>query len=183
VRSIVRRFHVNPSRKILPSNESQNFAQPPIGYQRLPQFPRQLLCHPPPADEFSPAQETRDPSSKTGAAEIKYSLLQGGGESPHLRAKPHAKVKTVQNCSHSESLRIYPHADVNAALDQPTSNPPKQHKNDNDDQDDADNADATVSVAVTVAAEAAAEAAKQENDEDDKENKSQRHDSLSLSIN
>jgi hypothetical protein len=89
-------------------------------------------------------------------------------------------VKTVQNCSHSEGLRIYPHADVNAALDQPTSNPPKQHKNDNDDQDDADNADTTVSVAVTVAAEAAAEAAKQENDEDDKENKSQRHDSLPL---
>jgi transposase len=29
--------------------------------------------------------------------------------------RPHAKVKTVQNCSHSGGLRIYPHADVNAA--------------------------------------------------------------------
>jgi hypothetical protein len=52
---------------------------------------------------------------------------------------------------------------------QPTSNPSKQHKNDNDNRDDADNADTTMS-AVTVTAEAPAEAAKQEYDEDDKKN-------------
>jgi hypothetical protein len=48
--------------------------------------------------------------------------------------------------------------DQRTSLDQLTSNPPKQHKNDNDNQDDADNADTTMSIAVTVTAEAAAEA-------------------------
>jgi hypothetical protein len=33
--------------------------------------------------------------------------------------------------------------DQRTSLDQPTSNPSKQHKNDNDNQDDADNADTT----------------------------------------
>jgi hypothetical protein len=66
--------------------------------------------------------------------------------------------------------------------DEPTSNPPKQHKNDNDNQDGTDDTDTTVSIAVTVATEAATEAAKQENDEDDKQNKSHRHNPISLCI-
>jgi hypothetical protein len=51
--------------------------------------------------------------------------------------------------------------DQRTSLDQTTSNPSKQHKNDNDNQDGADDTDATVSVAVTVTPEAATEAAKQ----------------------
>jgi hypothetical protein len=39
-----------------------------------------------------------------------------------------------------------------------SSDPPKQHQNDNDDQDGADHADATVTVAVTVATKSATEA-------------------------
>jgi hypothetical protein len=72
--------------------------------------------------------------------------------------------------------------DERTSLDQPTSNPSKQHKNDNDNQDGADNADATVSVAITIATEAAAEAAEQENDENDKKNKSQRHNPISFAL-
>jgi hypothetical protein len=79
----------------------------------------------------------------------------------------------------SATARVF---DQRASLDQPTSNPSKQHKNDNDNQDGADNADATVSVAITIATEAAAEAAEQENDENDKKNKSQRHNPISFAL-
>jgi hypothetical protein len=57
-----------------------------------------------------------------------------------------------------------------------SSDPPKQHQNDNDDQDGADHTDATVTVAVTVATKSATEATEQENDEDYNEDGSERHD-------
>jgi hypothetical protein len=47
---------------------------------------------------------------QTGAAESEHSLLQGEGNHLPRLVKPHAKVKTVQNCSPQERLRIYPHA-------------------------------------------------------------------------
>jgi hypothetical protein len=47
-----------------------------------------------------------------------------------------------------------------------TSEPLKQHENDNDDQNGADQPDAAVDIAI--AAEAAAKAAEQKNDENDK---------------
>jgi len=53
-----------------------------------------------------------------------------------------------------------------------TSEPPKQHKNDNNNQDGADNADTAVSIAVSITAEPPAEAAEQENDKNDDENES-----------
>jgi len=43
-RPIVRGFHISTLQKALPSKEPQNFVPPPIGYQRLPQFPPRLLC-------------------------------------------------------------------------------------------------------------------------------------------
>src|SRR5580692_11832495 len=48
------------------------------------------------ADKFPPAQQTRNPSSKTAAAESDHSLLQGGLESLSPASKAPCQVKTVQ---------------------------------------------------------------------------------------
>jgi hypothetical protein len=53
-----------------------------------------------------------------------------------------------------------------------TSNPSKQHKDDDNDQDGADDSDTAVSITVTVAAEPATETTKQKNNEDNYENES-----------
>jgi hypothetical protein len=75
----------------------------------------------------------------------------------------------INSCKDFWSVSDQP---TNAGSVRCTSNPSKQHKDDDNDQDGADDSDATVSITVTVTAEPAAEAAKQKNNEDDYENES-----------
>ncbi len=62
------------------------------------------------ADDFPPAQEMRDPSSKDGAAESEHSLLQGGGDSPTLASKAPYQGEDCAKLLTSRGLRIYPYA-------------------------------------------------------------------------
>jgi hypothetical protein len=60
------------------------------------------------ADKFPPPQETRDPSSKTGAVESDHSLLQGGLETPSPASKAPCQVRLCK-IAHTQEVSGFIH--------------------------------------------------------------------------